>query len=330
MSDTFPDLPQLHIQALANRFGLGLVAARQQTAKVYQLESGRGAFALRCFNPEATRAHATATQQARAILTAAGLAVGAALPTTSGETLLASEGLFWELQPWIVHSDDGHSWPNVVGAASTLGRIHDALAACDAMPEQRDDPWRSPGALAEQLAANAERLRAVGRGQGMTIDGHIDQSLHILETLRDEGLLVAAPRQLTHGDYQGRNLLFHDGALVGVIDFERLEHRPRLYDLAWPFVFWRFFGTDEGNYTERDWQFARAACAAYAAACATGPGDREWATLPRLMASIPARGVADAVNEDAPVAEIVAFAKALPFATWLVDNPRAAIARLIG
>jgi aminoglycoside phosphotransferase (APT) family kinase protein len=135
---------------------------------------------------------------------------------------------------------------------------------------------------------------------------------------------------LTHGDFQGPNLLFREYALAGIIDFERLEIRPRLYDLAWPFVFWRWFGSEEGAYTDSDWRYARACCAAYAAAAPAALADREWIALPLLMAYIPARGLAMAAGEAEPIAEILAFAKALDFAMWLVQHPDMALARLAG
>ena len=162
------------------------------------------------------------------------------------------------------------------------------------------------------------------------IDHYLHQAGHILETLRDGGILDACPRQLTHGDFQGRNILFQADMLVGIIDFERLEHRPRLYDLAWPLIFWRFFGTTLGDYDAADWQSARACCVAYAAASTTVLDDHDWATLPLLMAYIPARGIAEAAGESEPIAEVIVFAKALHFAAWLVEHPGDALARLRG
>ena len=150
----------------------------------------------------------------------------------------------------------------------------------------------------------------------------------VLEALDDSDLLKGCPRQLTHGDYQGRNSLFRGRTLSGIIDFERLEYRPRLYDMAWPFVFWRWFGTSRGPYTAADWRQARACCSAYAAASPQGIADAEWVVLPLLMAYIPARGIAQAADEDAPIGEVLAFGQAIEFAAWLVEHPDAALARL--
>ncbi len=330
MPATHVVLESSHIQTIAHHFDLGDVTAWQQAGKVYRLHAQRGTFALRFFNTGVTRAHVQSTQMVRGALVEAGLPVGAPVSTPAGTTIVEWNGALCELQPWIPHNGDGHNWASLITAAAPLRRMHDCMATCPAVPDQHDDPWRSPAELANQLAANAVSLRQRADQIGVAIGHSLHLARHILETLRDGGILDTCPRQLTHGDFQGRNILFQADALVGIIDFERLEHRPRLYDLAWPFIFWRFFGTTRGDYDDLDWQLARAYCVAYAAASTQVLDERDWATLPLLMAYIPARGIAQAAGESEPIAEVVAFSKALNFAAWLVHHPGDALTRLRG
>lgn len=318
------------IQAIADRFDLGTVAAVQETENVYRLEAQRGTFALRFFDSGVSRHQIEATQTVRLALAEAGFVVGAPIIAPVATTIVEWNGALCEIQPWIAHDGDGHSWGNLVIAAAALRRMHECMADCPAAPDQHDDPWRSPAQLAAQFAQHAEVLRQLADRAGVVIDRWLDITTGVLQALGDARILDTCPRQLTHGDFQGRNLLFQASRLVGVIDFERLEHRPRLYDLAWPLIFWRFFGTPLGEYNDLDWQSARACCAAYAAASPTALDDREWATLPLLMAYIPARGIAQAAQEDQPIAEVIAFAKALPFADWLAKHPDRVLARLRG
>jgi Ser/Thr protein kinase RdoA (MazF antagonist) len=316
------------IQTIAHAYDLGDVSTWQHTHKVYRLQAQRGEFALRFYNPGVTRAHIQATQTVRLALAEAGHPIGAPISTAAGTTIVEWNGALGELQAWIPHTEDGRSWASVVAAAAPLRRMHERMAICHVQPVQHDDPWRTPGELAKQLAADAASLRQQAGQAGQTIDHHLERAAAILEILRDGGTLDACPRHLTHGDFQGPNLLFDESALAGIIDFERLEYRPQLYDLAWPLLFWRYFGTTLGDYTDADWRYARACCAAYAAAGPAILGADEWITLPLLMAYIPARGVAAAAEESAPIDEIIAFAKALDFAVWLVQHPDQAVARL--
>jgi Ser/Thr protein kinase RdoA (MazF antagonist) len=313
---------------LAAQYGLDVASAKRHSHKVVRLDTGSGSFALRRYNPGLSRVQVEAIQTTVTILAGEGCPVVAPLSTLEGTTLVDWEHCFAELLPWIEHTDDGHTWNNLVLAMPALRVMHDTLALLALETDQRDDPWKSPGLLREQLQCDRLSIDQLAHNQNIDISRLLAKADSMLEMLERDGRLDAAPRQLTHGDVQGANLLFDGGALVGVIEFERLEARPRLYDLAWPLVFWRWYGTDDGDYTEYDWQMARACCAAYAQASAR-PIDREtWATLPLLMAYIPVRGIADAGLETDPVAEIVAFAKALDFAEWVVRHPGEACARL--
>jgi Ser/Thr protein kinase RdoA (MazF antagonist) len=322
--------PTADIQSIADLFELGDVTAVQHTAKVLCLHTRHGRFALRFFDAGVTRAHAQATQAVRLALVNAGLPCGAPISMAGGGTLIERNGVFGELQAWIPHTDDGGNWANLAPAAAMLRHMHAVMAECQARPEQHDDPWRSPGALAQQLAADTPSLRRQAQQCGVLIDRHLQRAADILDMLHAGGALDTCSLQLTHGDFQGPNLLFHEHVLIGVIDFERLERRPQLYDLAWPLVFWRWYGSNLGAYADADWRSARDCCAAYADASPLALSENEWATLPLLMAYIPARGIADAARQAEPVAEALAFATALEFAERLAQHPEAALARLRG
>jgi Ser/Thr protein kinase RdoA (MazF antagonist) len=328
MSATVIDLEPAELQTIADAFELGTVSATKHTGKVYALHSTRGLFALRFSNTSATPAHLLATHRARTLLADAGLPVVSPLRTAGGTTIVEAHGLLGDIQPWIAHTDDGGSWERLAIAAQVLPRFHAVLTPSTLNVDQRDDPWQTPAELIRQLGDAMPTIQALAREHGIDVTPYLHSAMAILEQLHTHRLLDQCPRQLTHGDFQGPNLLFQERWLSGIIDFERLEYRPRLYDLAWPLVFWRWFGTDADDYTERDWQSAHACCAAYARGAPVVVTKDEWATLPLLMAYIPARGIAEAGQEEQPLGEILAFGKALAFAESLVQHPTQALQRL--
>ena len=246
------------IRTIAEAFALGVVRVRPHTDTVYRLETTAGGYALRFANAGVSRAHVLATRIVRRALAAAGLPVVAPLTTAAGTAIVEWDGLLAEVQPWMAHTGDGTAWSRLITAATTLRHLHDHLAALYVQPDQHDDPWRTPTELADQLAADRPVLRRLAAQDGIAIDRYLAQADAVLEALQNGCLLNGCPRQLTHGDYQGRNLLFQRRVLSGVIDFERLGYRPRLYDLAWPFVFWRWFGTPRGD-PAADWTLMRLA-----------------------------------------------------------------------
>src|SRR5262249_4648970 len=143
MPATHITLDPAHIQSIASAFGLGDVSAARHTGKVYALHSPRGVFALRFYNADATPAHIYATQTVRLTLAEAGLPIVIPLHSASRTTVVESNGLHGEIQPWIPHTDNGGSWPHLLIAAGVLPHLHTVLATCTVQVDQRDDPWRT-------------------------------------------------------------------------------------------------------------------------------------------------------------------------------------------
>jgi len=118
----------------------------------------------------------------------------------------------------------GYTVEFVREAASTLARLHLALAgyqASDAFPVF--DLFQEAASYAWPLV-QAHAAATLGHG------------LHALrETL--EGELVnpyeALPRQLIHRDFHPGNLIFRQGKIAGILDFDRVRLGIRLFDLCY-------------------------------------------------------------------------------------------------
>ncbi|HHW73408.1 MAG TPA: phosphotransferase [Firmicutes bacterium] len=118
----------------------------------------------------------------------------------------------------------GYTQSFIDEAAQTLARLHLALAeyeASDAFPvfdvfqETASYAWPSVQAHA-----------AVKFGHG----------LHALEETLGGELVnpyEALPRQLIHRDFHPGNLVFRDGKVVGILDFDRVRLGVRLFDLGY-------------------------------------------------------------------------------------------------
>jgi Ser/Thr protein kinase RdoA (MazF antagonist) len=322
------------LRPLLAPFGLGEVhgvTAIQRSFRAHRLETSRGTFVLSVFGPEMTRDHLHAMQDVRRELAGRGLPVVPALSTADGDIVVQVRGRWAQVQPWVDHDGHATDWPAVAAGAGTLGAVHDAMATCTAVPDQPNSPWRWPKTQAERLDREGPALVAAGRSSGLDIAGAVASAERILALLASHGALTAGrtPVQLTHGDFQGRNVLMRGRDVAAVIDFDDLERRPRLFDLAWPLVFWRFFGAGEPRWSGADWRAAAGCCEAYAREARQPPDETEWIQLPLLMAAIPAYGVAQAFDESGPAAEVAAFARALPFAEAVANDPDAALTRLL-
>lgn len=302
-----------------------------RSSRAHWLTTVRGHFVLSVFGKEVSREHLAAMQSVRRAIATDGFPVVPPVSDRWGRTTLVIRDRPAEIQPRVAHDDDARNWDALAIASGILGPLHDALAGCTAEPDQCERPWRWPATTADQLAHDAPKLTAAGERAGCGITGAVSAARGILNAVAVDSDLRAdriAP-QLTHGDFQGPNILMRDNRVQAVVDFEALDYRPRLYDLAWPLMFWRFFGSELGDWTDQDWRAAARCCREYTSGTCRPPSDAEWLMLPLLMATVPAYGVANAVTEPNPVAEVNAFAVALPFAERLVADPQEALARLL-
>jgi len=160
--------------------------------------------------------------------------VPALCPAVSGETLLPVEGadgvlasIFPLLDGQTVRrGEPGHA--RRAGAA--MGALHRALAALDiAPPEAVLPPW---GDLARVHPLVPDPRALAGE---LKLDTDTAQALDALiadVTESSASLSPDLPRQITHADYLWPNLLFRDGLVSAVLDFEFATHDLRAFDFA--------------------------------------------------------------------------------------------------
>lgn len=160
--------------------------------------------------------------------------VPAPRPAVSGETRLpvsGAEGILASLFPLldgqtVRRGEPGHA--RRAGAA--MGALHRALAALDIAPAEAVlPPWGDlgrvhplvpdPRALAGELGLDADTAQ--------TLDSVIVEVTEAVASLPPD-----LPRQITHADYLWPNLLFRDGIVSAVLDFEFATHDLRAFDFA--------------------------------------------------------------------------------------------------
>ncbi|MEU8269879.1 phosphotransferase [Sphaerisporangium sp. NPDC049002] len=168
----------------------------------------------------------------------AGLPVCAPRATVSGDVVAEIDGRGFCVLPWA----EGSHRP---GAALTVnetadlgrlvGRLHEALAAPDIGLDPVADRPRMKVTPANAALAEADRFLQIiaTREERDAFDAATLEALRqrrellfgrASEAPRDD--LTLGPVGWTHGDLQPLNLLWRDGAVVAVLDWDRLGVRP--------------------------------------------------------------------------------------------------------
>ncbi len=127
--------------------------------------------------------------------------------------------------------------PQVRRLGAILGKLHLALrhaaeiGALAAVPDSLAADVVTPERASEKADRLAAAARAHGTGDafdGAALDALAKRRVLLAEyaALRPEGDVPAGPYGWTHGDFQYRNLLWAEGELTAVLDWDRLGVRP--------------------------------------------------------------------------------------------------------
>ncbi|WP_234370976.1 phosphotransferase [Streptomyces sp. XY431] len=228
---------------LGESFGLGEIQACRFLPNGlmngnWRLDTARGSFALKRIMdvplPLARRNLAVLAE-----LAGAGVPVGRPSTAFAGETVVEIAGRGYCLIPW---TEGGHrpgtalKLDEATDLGALLGRIHQNLN-CERTarllppgPEQ----VRASVTTVEAARSEAERFLALISALESPLAFDVEAAVALSERklLLDKygsehpGTDSVGPVGWTHGDVQHRNVLWHDGKIAGVIDWDRIRVRP--------------------------------------------------------------------------------------------------------
>ncbi|MEU1294752.1 aminoglycoside phosphotransferase family protein [Streptomyces sp. NPDC005840] len=177
--------------------------------------------------------------QDAAVLRAAahGVPVEPLLRTADGRPTAAAHGALWQLRRYVAGrpAADGDA-ADLRAAAEVIAAVH--AVPLDGLPEAGGNPIQD---MEFWLGADAEALDRLGAlvrdlvGAALweeTADAYRGAHRRARAEL-DLASYQALPTTLTHGELAGSNLVFDDdGTLVSLLDWDGVDVRPRVYDLA--------------------------------------------------------------------------------------------------
>jgi homoserine kinase type II len=237
-------IPSDDLAELIKAFDIGEVLDRQYVSDGlmnvnWRLDTPVGRFALK----QVTDVPLDRLRRNLAVLPALashGVSVCAAQSTVSGDVIAEVGGSGYCLFRWSAGQHvRGIDLP--LSQASELGahlaQLHAALgraaddAALPTVPASAPAEVTQPGRAIQQADRLARLVSARGTGGAFDIAAGmaLEERRSLLAKhahLRPESGIPTGPRGWTHGDFQYRNLLWADGELIAVLDWDRLGVRP--------------------------------------------------------------------------------------------------------
>jgi homoserine kinase type II len=218
----------------ARRSSGGIEAGTVNTSYVLELDAGR--YFLRIYEQQGA-AGAEAEAQLLAHLASAGVSTPAPLPGRDGAAVRVLAGKPAAVFPWVAGdmlclASVTPAAARVLGAA--LARVHLAGPAPPPAPPLGEGRFG-----ADELVARCDAMTKSKDAEARAQSEPLRDAVIRIDRRRRTDL----PSGLVHGDLFRDNVLWHDGAIAALLDFESAHKGPLVYDLAVAILSWSFRDT---------------------------------------------------------------------------------------
>lgn len=194
------------------------------------------ALVARAHRPTTTPQRLRTVQSAREAARRSGLPVPAVVHTPDGHGFCTlPDGTLVELEAHVDWDAPMKTFPYLRKGFAALARLHDVLRTL-----RYDEPVASPphatyldpDAAVEGVRRGAARMRGwKGDPSFATLADDVQRHCEAVAD-REARLRDDQVRQLVHGDFWDGNVVFRDGRLAGLLDFDFLGERDRVEELA--------------------------------------------------------------------------------------------------
>jgi Ser/Thr protein kinase RdoA (MazF antagonist) len=189
---------------------------------------------VRVYRPWTTAARLADIQRVRQHLLRGGVPCAPPLDTRDGRGWIEVGDRLVEVEPYVEHDAKMDSWERLAVGLPLLGQLHSLLEAFSVSPAGRQAPAANaiaPEDLVPGVLRGTRRLQAWGPTPAELELGKTAELLaHRVQQV--ERSFAELPRQLVHGDYWDKNVLFREGGIVLVADLDFMGQRARVDDLA--------------------------------------------------------------------------------------------------
>jgi homoserine kinase type II len=292
------------------------------------LQTEKGLYVLRSYRPWTTQTRLSQLHQIKLLLASAKFPVNLPIADITGETVLSHNHRLMELEPFIVHDGEANNWEHNFIAFSLLGRLH-AFLALQKNKIHLVDPVVSNYGTPEMLFTwiyqaqkNVQSKQDIEQQEKQQALSLYNDATQLLQPLQEQWNKTKQylPQQLIHGDYGGGNLLFEHERPVAILDFDFMQVKERVFDVAYA-LYWWFDKQGDGQLAKVNlWHKVKELFACYNGSTQMPLTYEERQALPLEMARVPLYWIAETHFFANPAQEVIQHANKVANARWILKN----------
>ncbi|MBN9388930.1 MAG: phosphotransferase [Chloroflexi bacterium] len=283
------------------------------------LETAAQTFVLRVYRPWITRERLIVLQKIKEKLYKNHFPVVLPLTALSGQTVLEYQARLVEVEEYIPHGQFEPDWAAYQKLFASMAAFHDFLResvdiASFVSPAVSN--YAPPKVLLEWLGQFEE---VVQDREAFEVCYKTRQILLRINPFFEEKV-SNLPHQLTHGDWRAGNILFRNGQITGILDFDFLDMRERIFDLAYT-LYWMFVTLEPGKAPEDlSWPKVGEMLRSYNLASSFKLSKDEIEGLPIELALVPLYWVGEALVAPGLIPTLPGYAKSVAMAEWILEH----------
>jgi len=315
------------LAVIAQNYGLGAILDKKllngAVNTIVLLKTSQGAFVARAHRPWTTAERLESVHTVMQSLKDRGFPVPKVGRTLDDRTWIQIRDRLVELQEYIPHDACIDSWDLYMHSFEILAKMHEYLLTLHVdhlfppLVSTYVTPEQALKMLEDTDAICVEKARELGAEDALHIR---QQARDILEALDREwkGYADRLPRQVVHGDYGWSNVLVKGGRIVGIIDFDFMAERERVFEVAYS-LYWAFDRLEGDNWQNGFFPRVGRLVDRYNYLSRWPLLDVEISVLPYEMARVPLYWIAEAGYTPDPIGQIMLYSRHLPKARKLLE-----------
>ena len=247
ISRTSMQLSLAQLQRLVDEFDLGRIIQMDtptdtQCNTTEPFKTGRGTFLLRARHGDEFIERVEYIHKMMDVLRKKGFLLPEVMRTPEGAGCIVWGERIVEIHRFIPHDNEIHrGWDQMNAAAVALAKLHQILDqekpsnVLPVSPELRNDigPMQIYNILNRSDASLQEAVRSIPNAdKALEV---VREAIHAVVPIIEqyERHVGSLPWLIVHGDYHFWNILYKGNEIVGVVDYDFLQERERLFDIAY-------------------------------------------------------------------------------------------------